>query len=84
MAQPEKKFKVGACSAAVFANEVKTVNGNTVMKNVVLQRAYRDSNGDFQHTASFRVNDIPKAVLALNKAYDYLASEQLMSDEKAE
>ena len=84
MAQPEKKFTVGACSAAVFANEVKTTNGTTVMKNVVLQRTYRDNNGDFQHTTSFRVNDVPRAVLALNKAYDYLTSEESMSDEKAE
>ena len=87
MAQPEKKSKIGACSAAVFANEVKTTNGTTVMKNVVLQRTYRDNNGDFQHTTSFRVNDIPKAVLALSKAYDYLTCEkpeQSMSNEKAE
>ena len=60
MAQPEKKFKVGACSASVFANEVKTTNGTTVMKNVVLQTAYRDKNGDFQHTTSFRLNDSSK------------------------
>ena len=84
MAQPEKRFKVGACTAAVFANQVNTADGKAVVKNVVLQRTYRDNNGDFQHTTSFRVNDIPKAVLALNKAYDYLASEQSMSDEKAE
>ena len=87
MAQPEKKFKVGACSAAVFANQVNTADGKAVVKNVVLQRTYRDNNGDFQHTTSFRVNDIPKAVLALNKAHGYLACErpeQSMSDEKAE
>ena len=29
-----------------------------------------------QHTTSFRVNAFAKAVLALNKAYDYLMSEQ--------
>ena len=84
MTQPEKRFKVGACSASIFANEVNTADGKAVVKNVVLQRTYRDNNGDFQHTTSFRLNDIPKAVLALNKAYDYLTSEQSVSDEKAE
>ena len=79
MAQPEKRVKVRGCSASVFANEVNTANGSTVVKSMVLQRTYRDNDGNFQHTTSFRVNDIPKAVLALNKAYDYL-----MSDEKAE
>ena len=79
MAQPEKKFKVRDCTASVFANELNTPNGTTVVKSVVLQRTYKDNDGNFQHTTSFRANDIPKAVLALNKAYDYL-----MSDEKAE
>ena len=79
MAQPEKRFKVRGCIASVFANEVNTANGSTVVKSVVLQRTYRDNDGNFQHTTSFRANDIPKAVLALNKAYEYL-----MSDEKAE
>ena len=63
---------------------MNTADGKAVVKNVVLQRTYRDNNGDFQHTTSFRVNDIPKAVLALSKAYDYLTAEQAMSSEKAE
>ena len=68
--QPEKRFKVGACSASVFVNEIETVNGKTTLKTVNLQRTYKDKNGEFQHTTSFTVNDIPKAVLALNKAFD--------------
>ena len=87
MTQPERRFKVGACTAAVFANQVNTADGKAVVRNAVLQRTYRDNNGDFQHTTSFRVNDIPKAVLALNKAYDYLTcenAERSTSDEKAE
>ena len=76
MAQPEKKFKVGACSASIFVNDVNTENGKVTMKSVSLQRAYKDKEGNFQHTTSFKANDIPKAVLALNKAYDYLVSEE--------
>ncbi len=73
MAQPEKRFKVGACTASVFANEVQTAKGKVVVKNVVLQRAFKDKDGNFQNTTSFGINDIPKAVLALNKAYEFLA-----------
>ena len=76
MAQPEKKFKCGACSASVFVNEVKTADGMVPTKTVSLQRAYKDKDGNFQHTTSFKDNDIPKAVLALTKAYDYLVSEE--------
>lgn len=75
MTQPEKRFKVGACSASVFANQVNSANGPGVMKSVALQRTYKDKEGNFQHTTSFNANDIPKAVLALIKAYDYMTSD---------
>ena len=71
--QPEKKFKVGACSASIFANEIQAGNGKAVMKSVSLQRTYKDKNGEFQNTSSFGLNDIPKAMLAFSKAYEYLA-----------
>ena len=40
-----------------------------------MQRNYKDKEGNFKHTTSFGANDIPKAILALSKAYDYLVSE---------
>jgi hypothetical protein len=76
MAQPEKRFKVGACTASVFVNEVSTGSGTATIKSVSLQRAYKDDDGTFQYTTSFKANDIPKAVVALIKAYDYLVSSE--------
>jgi hypothetical protein len=73
MAQPEKKFKVGACTASVFANEIYSGSGKGIVKSVALQRTYKDKSGQFQNTSSFGLNDIPKAMLALSKAYEYLA-----------
>ena len=70
--QPEKRFKVGACTASIFSNEVNTADGKKDLKSVSLQRTYKDKDGSFKHTTSFKVNDIPKAVLALSKAYEYL------------
>ena len=32
----------------------------------------KDKNDEWQHTNSLRVNDLPKAALVLNKAYEYL------------
>ena len=75
MAQPEKKFKVGACTASVFVNEVATENGKTAMRSVSLQKTYKDKEGNFQHSSSFRANELPKAILALTKAYEYLVSD---------
>ena len=77
MAKPEKVFKVGGCTASVFENQMNGMNGpaGTTFKSVTLQRMYKDKDGNFQYTSSFKLNDIPKATLALEKAYDYLLSE---------
>ena len=76
MSQPEKRFKAGACTASIFANEVQTTDGPKPVKNVVLQRTYKDKDGNFQHAASFSAADIPKAQLVLQKAFEYLVLEQ--------
>lgn len=75
MAEPIKSFKVGACKASIFVNKVNTAKGIVSMKNVNLQKTYKDKEGNFQHVTSFGINDIPKAQLALSKAYEYLAME---------
>jgi len=74
MAQPEVTFRHGSCSASVFANEVNGSDGPFTARNVAFQRRYQDKEGQWQTSGSLRVNDIPKAVLVLNKAYDYLTS----------
>jgi len=73
---PEKIFKAGPCSASVFANEITTMNGKATVKSVSLQRAYLGKEGNFKSTNSFRADDLPKAVLALTRAYEYLVLEE--------
>jgi len=69
---PVNKFKCGAVEAAIFENQV-TKNGKTFsMSKAVLQRNYLDKNEQWQSTSSFDANDIPKAILVLSKAYEYL------------
>lgn len=68
--QPEATFRYGACSASVFVNEATRKDGSTFLaRRVVLQRSYQDDQGRWQTTSSFDVNDVPKAVLALEDAY---------------
>ena len=74
MAQPEIVFRHGSCSAAVFENEFKRGTDAFTVKNVAFQHRYRDKNGEWQNGGSLRANDIPKAVLVLNKAYEYVTS----------
>ncbi len=72
MTSLEKRIQVGACSASVFVNEVDTKEGKMPVRNVVLQRTYKDKDGQYQHTNSYGINDLPKAMLALSKAYEHL------------
>lgn len=74
---PEKKFSAGGISATVWANQ-KTVNGATVeVKTISLSRAYKDKDGAWKQGSSLRVNDLPKAQLVLEKAYEYLTIKEV-------
>ena len=70
---PEKKFSTGVITATVWSNQGKGRNGEAVSyRTVSLQRRYKDKNGVWQSANSFRVNDLPKASLVLQKAYEYV------------
>ena len=70
---PEKKFSTGVITATVWQNQGKGRNGEIVgYRTVSLQRRYKDKNGVWQTANSMRVNDLPKASLVLQKAYEFL------------
>ena len=75
--RPVFSVKVGAVRAAIWRNHRETGNGQGFESvQVVLERTYKDRSGSYSSTHSLGMNDIPKAVLALNKAYEYLAEGQ--------
>lgn len=70
--QPEARFQFGGVSASVFLNEAKRSDGSSFsVRRVVLQRIYMDAYDQYQATSSLDVNDLPKAVLALQRAYEH-------------
>jgi hypothetical protein len=72
MSKPEISFKVGAVRASVFRNVVVN-NGRAIpLPKVVLEVRYKDKTGQWNGTNSLSLNDIPKAILALQKAFEYL------------
>ena len=71
---PEKKFRASPMSATIWSNEVETPEGETkVFRTINLERTYKDKEGNWKKTNSLRVNDLPKAILVLNKAYEYIS-----------
>ena len=83
---PEKKFSTGVISATVWKNSGTSKEGSpTEYKTITLQRRYTDKDGKWQSTNSLRINDLPRAVLVLNKAYEYIVlKEQTDSSDKAQ
>ena len=70
---PEKKFRAGGISATVWKNTGHSAKGESVeYKTISLERAYKDAAGAWQHTTSLRFNDLPRACVALQKAYEFL------------
>lgn len=71
MAAPTKKFRAGAVTATIWENQ--TEKGKYY--SVETQRSYKDKDNKWQNTNSLRLNDLPKATLALNKAYEWILTE---------
>ncbi len=72
-AGPEIKFKAGAVSATVWRNHGHSRTGeDTEYRTVSLERVYPDKEGKWQSTNSLRVNDLPRAWLVLQKAFEHV------------
>jgi len=81
---PEKKFSTGALVATVWQNQGTSKNGEDVSyRTVSFQRRYKDPSGEWKSTSTLRVNDLPKASLVLQKAYEYLVMKDMQNYEAA-
>jgi len=72
--KPETVFKVGAVRASIFQNTIMHQGKQVTMPKVVLEVRYRDKKGEWQGSHSFSLNEVPKAILALQQAFEYLTS----------
>ena len=78
---PEKKFRAGAISATVWQNNGQSnKTGQPVTyRTISLERGYKDKNGEWKSTNSFRINDLPRAALLLNEAYRYIVLKDMQN-----
>ena len=72
--KPEKKFRASPVTATIWVNEATTKDGEKAFyRTISLERSFKDKEGEWQKTNSLRTNDLPKALLVLNKSYEYIA-----------
>jgi len=69
--KPEKVFRIGLVSASVFCNEIETANGKRDVRNVTLQRRYRDGD-EWKNSSSLGLSDLPQALEILRLALTYV------------
>ncbi len=70
--RPERVFSTGAVHVSVWKNESVKDGNKSEFRTISLQRRYTDKNGEWKSTSTLRVNDLPRAALALNKAFEYI------------
>ncbi len=80
---PEKSFRSGAIQVAIWENEGVGHDGQPgKYQTVSFERRYKDKQtGEWKSTTHLRVNDLPKAALILNKAYEYLVLTESQPEE---
>lgn len=64
---PEKVFRIGYVTASVFVNKVKGENGKREMRNVQLQRRFKD-DGEWKSSSTFGIADLALALRVLRLA----------------
>jgi hypothetical protein len=80
---PERKFRAGGISTTIWENEVEHDGKKTSYFTISIERNYLDKKtNQWQSTNSMRVTDLPKAILVINKAYEYLMLKDTVSIEE--
>ena len=74
MPQPEITFRHGLCSASIWEQDFDRDGEKLTVRTVSFQRSYMDKDGNWQRTNSLKVNDIPKAIICLQKSYEFMTS----------
>ena len=65
---------VGPCRVSIFRNLVMKDGKEIELPKVVLEVRYRDRTGRWRSTSAITLREIPKAILALQKAFDHLTA----------
>jgi hypothetical protein len=78
--QPIRKYSAGGIIASIWQNQAK--DGSEFF-SVSLDKRYKDADGQWKSSSSFKSSDLPKAMLVLQKSYEFMAlKENILSEEQ--
>ena len=67
--QPKRKYSAGSVVASIWQNQAK--DGSEFF-SVSLDKRYKDADGQWKSSSSFKNSDLPKAMLVLQKSYEFM------------
>lgn len=68
--QPEARIKAGGIVATIWKNEL--TNGGTTYSVSMKKNYYDNTTKSWKDTTSLNTNDLPKAVVVLQQAYEWI------------
>ena len=71
MNKPEKVFRIGYVSASIFVNEIETEGGKRTVRNVNVQRRYKDGD-EWKSASTFGLGDLPCALRVLQLSLQHV------------
>ena len=69
--RPEKEFRCGGISAAVWRNDVEKDGRTTVRHSISIQKRYQDKNGNWKTTKSWFPEELARLRLVIEKCMEY-------------
>lgn len=68
---PEQKFVVGGINATVWKNRQERNGKEEEYNTVTVEKRFKDKNGAWKGSNSFRVNELPKLQIVVGQAYEW-------------
>lgn len=70
--RPLWQTHVGPFWASIWENDRNIGEKTVKVRELSFAKRYKDKSGEFRNSTKYQVNDIPKAIVALEQAYEEL------------
>ena len=82
--KPIAKIRAGSVSCALWENEIKVDGQTKTDLKASIERRYKDKDGNWKSSTSFRRNEIPLAIFCLARAFDKIINEETTNNGTSE
>lgn len=83
--KPERTIRFGSVHASIFLNEIDGDGGPRQIRNVNLQRRFKDSeSGEWRSSSSFGLAELPQAMAALRLAMQHIVDKESHGDSESD